>query len=526
MVKSRFDINSSKTFISHLRSFLINNGLGDPYRQVLKKPITIDLSEAMEDMPEGTQAWIKELQSILKLELFDSKFNLTIEGLGYAINDFNTEFLPLSSSNANRVEYVTHNHLRGLRLHADKIAFEIELNQGKKKNPIKFQVLLNQPEFIIDSSIQAELPMGWLTSVEADRIKLVLHTINLESVFSEIVKQPHLIDFNTQGLVLPEVSIKVGRKVVSLDHAKLMAFLVKREEELKDGILSILKTHMNSKFSNIIKDSPREISAPKNLAFNNVINGFFSFFDMKANFTRLLEFNLGGFFCETAITIPEKSCPGKIPTKLRREIDHQTYERSSRLLNRLLIENAANIALSVSEDYLNQLIQATIKGGLWDDVLSQKNLRLGPETVFVLAEERGNTFSLYLDVIHRLSRTQRILVGRSELRFPVKLKISLKIEEIDGIPNFKIIVKEVATDRNTILNGVAEYNLISDVRNVPRFRSKVVNTILNDVGDFADEELIQIELSELKGSYFQKLNFFSDGMGRANATLNFNTNLD
>lgn len=525
MLKSRFDIESSKAFIGHLRTFLINNDFGDPYQQVLKRKITIDLSEAMEEIPEDTQRWIKELQGLLKLELFDSRFNLVIEGLGYGINDFNTEFIPVSPRNSNRVEYVTHNHLNGLRLHADKISFEIALNQTQLKNPIKFQIELIRPEFIIDPELEAELPMGWYTSIEKDLIRLDLHSINLQSVFSKIVKKPYLIDFSSKELILPEVSIKIGRKEVKIDQQKLMTFLSSRENDLKQGILTILNTHMNSKLSNIIKDSPRVLTAPKDIVFNNVVNGSLSFFEMKSNRTGLIEFNLGGFFCDSPIVFPEKTCQGKIPGKGKRKIDQATYERSSRLLNRLLIENSANIALSMSEDYLNQVIQATINGGLWDNMLKERELRLGSESVFVLAEDYGNTFSLYLDVIKKLTRTQRILVGRSELRFPVKLKIYLKTEEIDGIPNFKIVVREVSTNEKTLLDGFPEYNLVSDVKYV-RFRGKVINTIMNDLKDFDNDELINFEIPELKDSYFQKLNFFSDGLGRANATIDFTTNLE
>ncbi len=525
MLKARFDIESSKAFIGHLRTFLINNDFGDPYQQVLKKPITIDLSEAMEEIPADTQRWIKELQGLLKLELFDSKFNLVIDGLGYAINDFNTEFIPISSQNLNRVEYVTHNHINGLRLHADKISFEIELNQTQLKHPIKFQIELIKPEFIIDPELEAELPMGWYTSIEKDLIRLDLHSINLQSVFSKIVKKPHLIDFSSKKLILPEVAIKIGKKEVKIDQQKLMIFLSSRENDLKQGILTILNTHMNSKLANIIKDSPRVLTAPKNIVFNNMVNGSLSFREMNSNRTGLIEFNLGGFFCDAPIVLPDKFCERKIPGKGKRKIDQATYERSSRLLNRLLIENSANIALSMSEDYLNQVIQATINGGLWENMLSEKELRLGPESVFVLAEDYGNTFSLYLDVIKKLTRTQRVLVGRSELRFPVKLKIFLKTEEINGIPNFKIVVREVSTNEKTLIEGFPEYNLVSDVKFV-RFRGKVINTIMDDLKEFNNDELINFEIPELKDSYFQKLNFFSDGLGRANATIDFTTNLE
>jgi hypothetical protein len=175
----------------------------------------------------------------------------------------------------------------------------------------------------------------------------------------------------------------------------------------------------------------------------------------------------------------------------------------------------------VSEQFLNELIDSTIENGLWDKILNGKDFKLGAERSFILAEEKGELFTLYLDIIYRLKGSDRILVGRSELRFPVKLMIALKVVEIQGIPHFEISVKKVATDEKLLLSGVPSLNLPTTVGGVPRFRKKVVNSILTEVNAFDGQTLIDVEVKELIGTYFHRLELYSDGLGRGTATLGF-----
>ena len=122
VLKTRFDLKSSESFIGELRKFLVNNDFGDPYAQTLEKPIRVDMAQALEEMPDDTQKWIRELQSVLRFDLFESDYQLVIQKLSYSILDFNTELKPGNSLNG-RVEFVTENYVRGLRLQSEKIIF-------------------------------------------------------------------------------------------------------------------------------------------------------------------------------------------------------------------------------------------------------------------------------------------------------------------------------------------------------------------------------------------------------------------
>jgi hypothetical protein len=519
--KSRFDLNSSEFFINQLRIFLANNNFGDPYSQELKKPIVVDLAEAIDEIPQDTQIWIKDLQSVLKLQLFESSYKLNVEKFGYTIKDFNSELKP-GKSVEQRVEYVTISYVRGLHLHASKISFEVELKQTQSREPLKFKIEVIEPEFIVSPDLTAEISMGWATSILPENISLSLESVDISKIMEKIVSRPDLIDLKIKDILIPEVSVKVGSKVVKFDRLKIKKFFEVRRLEMKLGLLDILNVNMKERFSNILKDNPKNLMLPKVLSFKGDISGVLDVQKMTVNKTEIVQFDFDGYFCDTnSLSLVDDFCKNQvIKPKERRVIQLSQYQKSLREINRSLIEEKANIAVSVSENYLNQLVEGTIKAGMWADALKENDFTLGPEKAFILAEQNGEKFSLYLDIIYKLKGAQRILVGRNELRFPIKLMIALNVEEIGDIPHFTIKVKEIATNYKLLVEGAPQYGLPTTVNSV-RFRNKVVDTIISKVKELDQETLIDIELKELKGTYLDELEFFSDGLGRGTATIGF-----
>jgi hypothetical protein len=520
ILKSRFDLESSEVFINRLRVFLKNNKFGDPYNQEIKKPIVIDLLNLLNDMPEDTQLWLRDLQNVIRLSLFESNYRMIIEDFSYQIDDFNSEFMPGKSS-AERVEYVTINYVKGIRLKATRIIFEVELNRTQSGAPIKFKVELLSPEFIISPELQTELSMGWGTSILPQNVLITLESIDISKVLKRILISPDLIDLQVQDMVIPDISVKIGQKEVKLDRQKIKRFFSLRKRDMKKGILDLLKSRM-SDFTNIVKGNTQELKLPRSQTFEADFNGILSLQEMTVNKTGIVQYDLDGLFCQDVNQLKINFCrEGQIEVKRRRVIDIASYQKSLREMNRNLIERKTNIALSISEDYLNQLIEVTIRNGLWEDALKESDFQLGPEKSFILAEEKGGVFSLYLDIIYKLKGSERILVGRSQLRFPVKLKIELKVEDIQGTPHFTIVVKNVDTEAKLLVNGLPQYDLLSTVGTVPRFRNKVISRIMNDVSNLNGKTLIDFELKLLEGTYLHEMEFASDGLGRGNATIGF-----
>lgn len=519
VIKTRFDLESSESFIKQLRIFLVNNKFGDPYSQELLKPLKVDLTQALDEIPTETQTWIRELQSILRINVFESEYHMIVEKLSYSVDEFNSEF-KTDGSVGSRVDYVTVSYVKGLQLRAEKIVFQVELKKTQTGEPIRFRVELLEPEFIVSPELTAELSLGWMTSILPENFLVSLNGVDIQKLMEQVVKKPELMDLEVGDLLMPDVSIRIGHKEVKFDKEKIKNFFSKQRVALKKGILDLLNVRMKERFSNIIKDNPKQLLLPRTYGIRSEINGVFDLQKMESNQTGIIQYEIDGHFCSRQVSATKDLCPNeRISTKLRRKIELADYQKSIREINRTLIEKKSNIAVTVSEDYLNQLVESTVRSGLWEKKLKGA-FKLGPEKAFVLAEEKGETFSLYLDIIYKLQGAQRIMVGRSELRFPVRFKIALNFEEIQGIPHFTINVKEVATDSKLLLQGAPQYGLPTTVNTV-RFQGKVLTAIMEEVSDFAGETLLDLEMKELEGTNLSNLEFFSDGLGRGTATLGF-----
>jgi len=272
----------------------------------------------------------------------------------------------------------------------------------------------------------------------------------------------------------------------------------------------------------LIGDASQKLSIPRTYGFASDINGVMDVQKMDVNNSGIVQIDVDAHFCDEPGAVKTDYCMnGKVEAKKRRNIPANQYQKSLREINRSLIEKRTNLALSVSEDYLNQLIEATIRAGLWDDIIGGKEFKLGPEKSFVLADEKGSLFSLYLDIIYPVRGTDRIMIGKSELRFPVRLMIDLNIKEVNKIPRLLISVQKIGTDDKLLLDGIKEYGLISNVKTVKRFRQKVLRRIHYELSAFMGDVLVDISMNELKGTYLEELEFFSDGLGRATATMGF-----
>jgi hypothetical protein len=518
IIKSRFDYESSLSFIKRLRAFLMNNNFGDPYNQSVQKPIVIDLNRNLQDLPPGTQKWIKDLQSVLQLQLFESSYKIVVNDLSYSINDFNSELRP-TVSYLNRVEYVTMNYVQGLTISATSIAFQVELKKTVSGDPITFSVEVQNPQFNIRPEMMVEMPMGWLTSIMPEYLLISLQQVDLKKLFDTIVKKPDLIDITVQDLKMPKVAIKIGNKTISFDREKIKKFFITRQQDMKKGVIDLIQARLGNRLENILNDTPQELIIPRTYALESKINAIFDIQEMSTNNSKLLHVVMDAHFCSTEEAVGSDFCwQNKIPSTLRREIPQKTLDKSVRDLNRYMIESDSNLGVSVSEHYLNQLINATMVAGLWEKDMADKEFHMGPEKAFVLGEEKGTTFSLYMDIVYKLKGAQRLLVGRSELRFPIKFGIGLNIVDIEGVPRLQIQVKKILTDSDLLIEGLPQYGIISTVADI-RFRKKVIKEIMKEINEFNNNILVDLELPEFKGTYLEELEFFSDGLGRANASL-------
>jgi hypothetical protein len=124
-----------------------------------------------------------------------------------------------------------------------------------------------------------------------------------------------------------------------------------------------------------------------------------------------------------------------------------------------------------------------------------------------------------MDVVYKPTKMEKFLTGSKVIRFPLVLDVSLRIEKNEDEPIVIIRLKDVDTSNETIINGKPDLNMISTVKDVPRFKGKVANAIREKVSVLRNKDIIELRYPEFKGLGLDKVDFLSDGLGRMNAIM-------
>jgi hypothetical protein len=171
----------------------------------------------------------------------------------------------------------------------------------------------------------------------------------------------------------------------------------------------------------------------------------------------------------------------------------------------------------LGESFINQAIATAIKAGLLAEAFGDGEISLAEGGVLLRIEREGDVYHGYIHLTYKLSGMIRRIVGRSSLTFPVHLGLKLRIEEKEGLPNLVIQVAEASASTEMLLKGALDVGMFSDVNKVPRLRGIVIKKIQDSVKEFQGQTLVELPLPFLKGTFFERTQFKSDGFGRANA---------
>ncbi len=522
ILQTRLDESNSPMFIERARSVLINNGLSDPYRYQLKKPLEVSLDSVISEASQESQIWLKQLQEFLKIELFESNYDLQINDFAYDISDYDVR-LKASRVNDGFV-FNAKNLIYRPRLSASSIKFIVSLNRRGVYEPISFELAIVNPVFTISKSASVDIAMSWGSILAPDGFNMEFKEVDLTQLFTDLADDPSSYDFEWSDLVVPDLKIKIGSKTLKIEREKLKQYIRNNKEELKLAIIDLVITQKQLKTGErfIIKPDMK-FSIPKKFGFHSDINGEFFIEKDALISTYVIRHELNGVFCLptlmgfTSSSSDSEACDGfPQPTAPKRQITQTQYDQSLKMFQELFEKEQASIGLSVSEEYINRLVRTIVEGGLFNT--NGKEFNLGPQKAFAISDIKGPDFSLYVDILYKTTRSQRLFIGKKELHFPLKLMARLSIEHKDDIPYLMIDIDRDASSDDLLRHGLPKFGLESNV-NQTRFTKKVLKGIRKGVAEFVGKRLVEVNLKELKGSYLENMKFIADGQGRAMAII-------
>jgi hypothetical protein len=194
--------------------------------------------------------------------------------------------------------------------------------------------------------------------------------------------------------------------------------------------------------------------------------------------------------------------------------DEQTLARAE--IQKKLASGDADVTTSVSEDYLNRLLQTTIDAKLWDSMLKEQHMKLGPKGAFVILNEASKTPQLFLDVIYEGEKgiTGIFINPKHPIRFPLRLNTSLAFEVDNGTPKIIIKIEDVLSTVQEIINGIPEYQMPSHL--VRGIRKKIAGIILKMAATLEGKNAVELTLPIFKGIELEKTSYEVSAYGRLN----------
>ena len=520
IIHSKLDYDWTGALIKKFRTLLTNFQVSDPFSARIDKSILVNESEVGSFLPADSKDLIKTFGEALGLNLINAETKVWMTGLEYDVKGFRTE---LKATEVQSDGLIMENEFSASEVYfsTDKLSLSLVI-PGKNSSPV-FTVDVVKPVVHANS----DKLINFLTKIKVqdnkDSFKLRMLKASFDTMAKGLLRHADDIVLDYERLVIPEVSIKIGRKTVNFSPEKIARLLRDRHEAIKGILLaqlaSTLRTNtIQAAFSVLEKyEIKKEHWIPSEEIASKIALSSLG----ASNDGNIIELNLPGDFCTNEkYNQHKKACISKKDTQTAASrLTGQHFRESKNIIKDLMDRGDANIVASVSEDYVNKLLVATYDAGLWKEALDEAGVTLGPNKVIMRLDKRGETGTVIMDVVYKAGGFERFMTGAKTIRFPLVLDIGIRIENRNGEPVLIVRLHDVDTSDQTLIHGRPADNIMSTIKDVSRFRGKVLKTIRQKVGTMKNKDMLELPYPDLKGAGLEKIDFLSDGKGRMNAYL-------
>lgn len=524
IIASRLDLSWSEMLITKLRRYVMNMNLGDPLGARVEQDIEIGEIRANDVLTPSSQRLVADVGSMVGLKLIDAHSKIIIKNIEYKLDKVTTDLMPVSRDSDGQV-FDGLFAAKGVQIFADSIKLIMEIpTAGRRRLPL-VEVTIQRPYIRSTPNLAIVAKAQVKVLEEAQELSFKILNSSFESLAEIMKKNPNDFELGYESIDIPQVSISIGSRRMNIDPNKVRAAIVAREQLIKDLLIEQLRGQLKSGIAQKALDLVQTVKIPNEYwitvdkmqmklkiariagspGSKNVI------MRVQSDFCTLVSFDENQEEClKSKTTIPAASIT--TPEKLRKSIDE---------VKATLTRGDANMVASISEDYINKLVSTTVDAGYFDEKMLEAGATFGPTKTFVRLNERGDTGTLYIDLKYKITGIQSALVGGNEIRFPLVLKCTMRIEK--GPAGFPVVifrVKEAVLDNKTLRKGFPQMGLPSTVERLRRFESKVVKKIREEVKPMIGEDIISLELPVFKDVGLESLEFISDGNGRMSANAN------
>ncbi len=520
VLDTKLNYDWSSFLVNKFQKIAKNIGVIDPFNGSFPGKTLLNEAKIGPILPVESKELLKDFGDAIGLRIIDSETKVWVEDFYYDVKGFKSQ-LKASQQQTDGIVLGTEFSASEVTLRAGKLSLSIVI-PGVSNSPI-FNVDIEKP--VIRAS--EEKLINFFTKIKIQDQKDFFNLQLLEASFDQMAEgllvSNDQVELDYERIVIPAVSLRVGTKVISFSQEKIERLIREKHTAIKGLLLAQAADFLSS---NTTKSAlkifeqykiQKEFWLAASAIQSQIKLGSFTSRPEREN----IQVSLYGDFCsDQKFNQFKQKCTEIKDTKTApTRLTPQLHKKSLGVIRDLMVNKGAEVVASISEDYVNKLLVSTYDAGLWNDVLKEAGVRLGPNKVVMRMEKKGDSGTLVMDVIYVPTKFEKLLTGSQQIRFPLVLDVSLRIENHSSGPVIIVRLNDVDTSDETLTNGRPDLNILSTVKETPRFKSKVIKAIREKISVLGNKDVVELRYPQLKSFGLDKVDFRSDGMGRMNAIL-------
>jgi hypothetical protein len=529
-LQTRLEQNTLSWLIDKTRLILANVQIDDKLSDevILDRAPEFDMGELSND---ADFTHMQELiSSVFHVDLKNAVIRLRIPKVQYRI----------AGVHAKPISLDVHDPVLDLRVQAQLNGVYAKLSEG-----IQADLMIPNPTTgILESYLTASVePLSIEIPKTAEAMKLEidfetlrgsdfkfnLKSVNLDAVPDYVIRNQKSMTIlagaaQKSGLTADHISVNpIYLRINSMSRTfKFDAFkpiLQKKLPQIMSSVLALVGESLKNKIGPRILQTVFDSRIKSDLVVSNAniytryVTALFSQPD-----TNQLSLGVQGDLCTAeAYNRYHEQCTQFEPrTEPVRAVSVTDKQKAQEELRDLLARGKTDIALSISEEYINRLIRTTIDAKAWDEMLAEDHLAIGPKGVFVVFDQRTKNPELFLDLYYLGDKgVEKVFVNpKHPIRFPLRMSTSLSFVLKEEIPFLVIKTEKLLSDANEVINGIPQYGLNSKL--VPLLKRKIAKMVIDMASKLEGKNAVEMDIPVMKGVGLEKATYEATPYGRLN----------
>ncbi|MGK0368124.1 MAG: hypothetical protein ACI9QD_001265, partial [Thermoproteota archaeon] len=489
IIRTRLDHNWSESFLKRIETFYKNNGLGSITSNKYKGEHFLINDKIKNIVDKNVKKIVDEIGKFTYFSTENVKFKLSVENVRYKLKNLSLDLKGGNPFNANFL-------LSGFCLSFDKLNIAISRPSYQGADTPLMTGALKDIDILIgditkkeclsddhltstnDENKEISLSADITPSIDGKRVKLKVDNINDDKLSDFIDSSPNkikILGIKKESIEVDDIIIESGNsELFKIKGSDLADIIIKNKSELKNILLGQLNILVErGEFKKLAKDVSQVNFRSEFWIPGDGIESYFRAKTFsKTSFENYTDISLEGLICTTEeFKAKRKKCQpnefsfykpsiSKIlsPESVKNELDAITERLKPKMI------------ASMSEAYLNRLVDATYRAGFWHAELKANGIELGPQGAFVILDKKGNTGKFYVQVKYVPKKLHQTIIGSRQIDIlvPIVCDISMRIVIRKGIPVLVFRIESLDDSKNMLYYG--DSNMKSTFGKVKRFK--------------------------------------------------------